>query len=98
MGNSCEGRSNLLIKNWTRVSAQRYRNVITDELIDEYLAQYQNEEQMVVGARSLNKRASVNHPNVIKLIYFNETNARSNCKHRTYAHRVFVEHYETHLA
>lgn len=44
MGNSCEGRSPLLVKNWAKVSAHTYRNLITDEFIDEYSIQYQSEQ------------------------------------------------------
>jgi len=44
MGNSSVNRSNLLARNWIRVNNLTYRNVTTNELIDEYRIQYRTEE------------------------------------------------------
>lgn len=37
MGNSFESKSNLLARNWAKVNSSTYRNIITEELIDEHL-------------------------------------------------------------
>jgi hypothetical protein len=44
MGNSSANRPNLLARNWIRVNNLTYRNVTTNELIDECRIQYQTDE------------------------------------------------------
>jgi hypothetical protein len=70
MGNQIEEKSKLLVKNWVKVDEKTYRNAITEELINLYTINYHSEEEMQIGQGNLMKRANINHPNVIKLIYF----------------------------
>lgn len=34
MGNNCEGKTNLLVKNWLKINKNTYKNKITEELIN----------------------------------------------------------------
>lgn len=43
-------------------------------------------------------RANINHPNVIKLIYFCQEAQKECCTHKSFRHRVFIEHQHQQLA
>lgn len=46
---------------------------------------------MIANHKELMGRANLNHPNVIKLIYFSQ-GQKGCCTDRVYSHKVFVEH------
>lgn len=92
MGNSIQEKSSLLVKNWVKLDGSTYRNAITEELIDEHIVQYPSEELMHTAHTHLMARANINHPNVIKLIYFCQEAQKACCTDRIYRHRVFIEH------
>lgn len=43
------------------------------------------------------KRANINHPNVVKLIYFCQDNAKGSCRGSAYSHRLYLEHCQINL-
>ncbi len=52
---------------------------------------------MIANHKQLMGRANINHPNVIKLIYFSQSQ-KGCCGGKVYAHKVFVEHQNQRLA
>lgn len=97
MGNSAQEKSSLLVKNWVRLDNNTYRNAITEELIDEYQLESASEEAMQAAHGRLLTRANINHPNVIKLIYFCQDSQKNCCTNKTFRHRVFIEHQDQQL-
>lgn len=52
---------------------------------------------MIINHSLLMKRANVNHPNIIKLIYFYQSSENGLCTSRIYSHQIFVEHHNQQL-
>jgi hypothetical protein len=59
--------------------------------------EYQTEEEMLANHTQLMIRANINHPNIIKLIYFCQ-NQKGCCSDKVYKHRVFIEHQNQQLS
>ena len=79
------------MKNWLKLDNNTYRNAITEELIDEHRLDYATEDEMIASHSQLMSRANINHPNILKLIYFCQ-NTRGCCTNKLYSHQVFIEH------
>lgn len=92
MGNSFESKSALLTKNWTQLNDSTYKNSITGELIDCHCLLANSEEELYFNNNLLMKRASLAHPNVLKLIYFCSAPQASTCGQAKYSSQMYLEH------
>ena len=57
-------------KNWRYISKDLIRNELTSELIQEHILYFDTNEQVLCEKLFMNKRIRLQHPAVLKLIYF----------------------------
>lgn len=99
MGNS-SAPSTPLTRNWLHVSPSLIRNQLTNQLISQQTLQFDTLDQQVLNAQLLTKRIRLQHPHVLKLIYFASQNSPAACSplERPYSTLVYTENYGDSLA
>ena len=94
MGNVAAPQENVMAKNWRHVSPSLIRNELTQELIQQHYLRFDSPDEQAIGSQLLAKRIRLQHPNIIKLIYFNEKSGGCSCASmgRAYSTVVYTEH------
>lgn len=86
MGNSNAGDS-ALTHHWQHVSPTLIRHSLTHELIEQHHLTTPNPDQHALHSQLLTKRIRLQHPNILKLIYFAPDKASENlCSFSTTRH------------
>jgi len=79
MGNNSSQNQNPLTHNWQLIAPKLYRNLITQELIQEQILSFTTPEEQAYFIAQLKKRMTHHHPHVLKIIYFKTENDNCNC-------------------
>jgi hypothetical protein len=78
MGNE-SGREGGLGRNWRHVSPSLIRNEHTNELIQQDALSFPNPDLQQFATQLLTKRIRLQHPHILKLIYFQPSSSICSC-------------------
>ena len=94
MGGSSSSRTHPLTANWERLNGEFLRNRVTHELIQQHVVVLPSEKEQLAHTAILRKRFSLQHPHIVRIIYFKNENRMCQCSQEAndYQNVLFTEY------